>query len=96
MPEQTYMWLAGTTRYPCGCTGEGGKDGPTLTPCPLHARAAEMREFIKNEIADGFHEHFCVVANYAEKAEWYKAKTPCPPCDCIVTKARALLEATHA
>ena len=53
MPEQTYMWLAGTTRYPCGCTGEGGKDGPTLTPCRLHARAAEMRELLVAELNEG-------------------------------------------
>ena len=46
MPEQTYMWLAGTTRYPCGCTGEGGKDGHTLTPCRLHASATAMRELL--------------------------------------------------
>lgn len=53
MPKQTYMWLAGTTRYPCGCIGEGGKDGHTLTPCPLHARAAEMRELLAGFLRNG-------------------------------------------
>ena len=83
MPEQTYMWLAGTTRYPCGCTGEGGKDGPTLTPCRLHARAAEMRELIRrykdsHELTTG--------------APYWKVCT-CGWCE----QARALLEETkHA